>query len=153
MLIIVEDRNITFLFQFFLDLKASRSGDILKVNTTEGSGDHVNSIYDLVYIMALNAKRECVYIAECLEQYTFTFHYRHTGFRSDVTKTKNCGTVCYNKTHIPSSCKLVGFIDIFLDLKARLSYTWCICKRKVVFILNRNSCNNLDLTFPISVQS
>ena len=91
----MEDRNITFLFQFFLDLKASRSGDILKVNTTEGSGDHVNSIYDLVYIMALNAKRECIYIAECLEQYTFTFHYRHTGFRPDVAESENCCTVSY----------------------------------------------------------
>ena len=47
-LVIVENGNITFLFQFFLNLKTPGSRDVLQVYAAEAAGDHVNGVDDLV---------------------------------------------------------------------------------------------------------
>ena len=38
---------------------------------------------------------------------TFSFHNRHSSLRADITKTENCGTVCYDCTKIPATGKFI----------------------------------------------
>jgi len=128
MLVIMEDRNITFFFQFLFNFETSRCGNIFQVYSTKGTGDHIDCIYNFVHIVAFNAEWKCIYITKCLEKDTFTFHNRHSGFWSNVSKSKNSRTVCNYQTHVPSSCEFVRFVYILLDFQTRLCNSRCISK-------------------------
>ena len=128
MLIVMEDRNVAAFFQFLFDLKASWRGNILKVDSTERSGQEAYSLNDLINIFAANAKRNGIYTTEFFKEHTFTFHNRHTCFRTDISKSQYCSSVCDNSNCIPASCQLIALIYVFLDFKTRLSNTRCVSK-------------------------
>ena len=128
MLVVMENRNITALFQLLLNLKASRCGNILQVYTAEASSQKANGLHDLIYVLASNTKWNSIYITKLFEQNTFALHNRHTSLWTDISKTKNCGTICYNSNGIPASGQFIAFINIFLNLKARLRNTRGVSK-------------------------
>ena len=128
MLVIMENRNITALFQLLLNLEASRCGNILQVYTAEASSQKANGLHDLIYILTSYTKRNSIHITKLFEQNAFALHNRHTSLWTDISKTKNCGTICYNSNGIPTSGQLITFINIFLNLKARLCNTRGVSK-------------------------
>ena len=128
MLVVMENRNITALFQLLLNLKASRCGNILQVYTAEASSQKANGLHDLIYVLASNTKWNSIYITKLFEQNAFALHNRHTSLWTDISKTKNCGTICYNSNGIPTSGEFITFINIFLNLKARLCNTRGVSK-------------------------
>ena len=123
MLIIMEDRDIAAFFQLFLNFKASWCGNVLQIHTAEASCQQADGLHDLIYILAAHAKRNGIYITELFKQNAFSFHNRHASLRTDIAKSQNCSTVCHNCNSIPASGKLIAFINIFLNLKARLGNT------------------------------
>ncbi len=151
MLVIMENRNIGALLQLLFDLKASRSSDVLEVDAAEGSGNERNGLYDLVYIMCFYTDRDCVYIAESLEERAFSFHNRHSCLRSDVAQAEYCGAVCYNCDGVPSSGQLVTFIDILLDLKTGLRNTRSVCKTQRLGTVYFSSQLDFNFTLPLIV--
>ena len=46
MLVIMKDRDIALFLKFFLDLKTSWSGNILKIDTSKAAGNHIDSIWE-----------------------------------------------------------------------------------------------------------
>ena len=128
MLVVMENRNITALFQLLLNLKASRCGNILQVYTAEASSQKANGLHNLIYILASNTKRNSIYITKLFEQNAFALHNRHTSLWTDISKSKNSGTVSYYSNRIPTSGQFITFINIFLNLKARLCNTRGVSK-------------------------
>ena len=128
MLVIMENRNITALFQLLLNLKTSGCGNILQVYTAEASSQKANGLHDLIYILTSYTKGNSIYITKLFEQNAFALHNRHTSLWTDISKTKNCGTICYNSNGIPTSGEFITFINIFLNLKARLCNTRGVSK-------------------------
>ena len=128
MLIIMENRNVTALFQLLLNLKTSWCRNILQVYPAKASCKKAYCLNDLIHILTANAKRNGIYVSKLFKQNTLTFHNRHTSFRANIAKSQNCSTVCYNSNCIPASGKLIAFINIFLNFKARLCNTWSIGK-------------------------
>ena len=128
MLVVMENRNITALFQLLLNLKASRCGNILQVYTAEASSQKANGLHDLIYVLASNTKWNSIYITKLFEQNAFALHNRHTSLWTDISKSKNSGTVSYYSNRIPTSSQFITFINIFLNLKARLCNTRGISK-------------------------
>ena len=135
MLVVVEDRNVTFLFQLALDLKAARCGDVLQVDAAEGAGDQADCVYKLVHIMRLDAKRERIHIAERLKEHAFALHDRHTGFRADVTEAENGGA------------------DVLLNLQTGLRDAGGVGEAQIVLRLDRHSRGNFDFPLPFAVQT
>ncbi len=153
MLVVVEDRDVTFLFQLALDLEAAGSRDVFEVDAAEGTGDHVDGLDDGVDIFGLDAKRERVYIAKVLEENTLAFHDRHACFRSDVAKAENGGAVGDDEAHVMTTGQFVALLNVLLDLKAGLRDAGGVRQRKVVLVFRRDGRNDFDFTFPLSVQS
>ena len=52
----MEDRNITALFQFLFDFKASWCGNILKVDSSKGSGQEAYCFNELINIFTADAR-------------------------------------------------------------------------------------------------
>ena len=73
--VIVENRNITALFQLALDLKAAGSGDILQIYTAEASGQQSHCIYNIVHLFTSHAQRESIHSAKDFEEHAFPLHY------------------------------------------------------------------------------
>ena len=139
MLIIMENGNIALLFQLLLDLETAGSGDILQIHAAAAAGNHIYGIHNLVYILALDAQRECVHIAKLLEQDTFAFHNRHTCLRTDIAQTQDCGSVCHYQTGVPAVRVYIGLLHILLNLQTGLCYARCISQGKILFGLHLHS--------------
>ena len=102
-LVIVEDRNLHSFFQSGFDLEAGGSTDIFQVDTAEcgfqcaDSGNDFFRICLAVFCEDITETQgNSINACKFLEQNSFTFHHRHTGFRADVTETENGGTVGNN---------------------------------------------------------
>ena len=145
MLVVVEDRNITFFLEFLFNFKAARRRDVFKVHTAEAAGNQIDGIDNLIDILALDAERECIDIAKCFKEDAFAFHNRHPGFRSDIAESQDSGAICYDEAHIMSAG------HVLLDFKARLCDARRISQREVFLGRNRNGCNHFDLTLPFCV--
>ena len=148
----MENRDIASLLELSLDLKASRCGDILEVDAAERTGYLVYCLYDRIHVMGLDAKRECVYIAERLEENALALHYRHSCLRSDISESEDSRTVSDYSAGIPASCKFIAHLRISLDLKTRLCNSRSICQRQIIIIIHRHSRNDLYLTVQLLVQ-
>ncbi|CDE52720.1 uncharacterized protein BN596_00908 [Roseburia sp. CAG:303] len=128
MLVIVKDRDIAALLQFFLNFKASRCRNILQINSSKTAGYQSYGIYNLIHIFAADTEWKCIHTAKRFEQYTFALHNRHSGLRTDISQSQHCRSVCYHQAEIPSSGKLIRFTDIFLYLQAGCCHPRCVRK-------------------------
>ena len=147
----MENRDIAALLQLLLDLETAGSGDVLQVYAAEGACQQSDGIHDIVHILAPHAERNRVHITEGLEQDAFTLHNRHTGFRSDIAQTQDCGTVGHYGYGVPAAGQLVALIDVLLNLQTGLCDTRCISKRKSLLAVYGSAGSNLQLAFPFIV--
>ena len=152
-LVIMENRDIAYFLKPALDLKASGSGNILQVNTAKGSGNQGNGTHDLVYILALNAQREGIYITKGLEEDTFAFHNGHAGLRTDVSQSQDRCSVRNDRAQIVTPCKGIRLADVFLDGKTGLRHAGCIGKGQIIFGRYRNGRDDLYFPAPFFMKS
>ena len=96
----MEDRNISFFLELSFNLKASRSGDILKVDSAEAAAKQSNGVYKFVNILCSDAKRESVNTAELLEKNALALHNGHTCLGAYIAETENSRTVGDNGNEI-----------------------------------------------------
>ena len=129
MLVVVENRNIALLLQLPLDFKAARCRDVLEVHTAEGTGEQINRIDNLVHVLGLDAERERIHIAECLEEHALALHDRHACLRADVAEAQNRRAVRHDRAQIPASREFIGLVHILLNLQAGLCHTRRISER------------------------
>ena len=152
-LIVMENRDITDLLQFPLDFEAAGSGDILQVDAAEGTGDQVDCADDFIHILAADADRERVHIAESLEKGAFALHHRHAGLGPDIAEAEDRCTVGDDSDKVAPPGQGEGFFIILLDLQAGLSHTGGVGQGKVVLGFYGDAGNNLDFPFPFAVQA
>ena len=152
-LIVVENGNVTELFQPPFNLKAARSGDVLQIDAAERTGDQIDGPDDFIHILAADADRESVHPAESLKQGTFALHHRHTGFGTDIAETEYSRPVGNDGDQIMPPGQGEGFIIIFMNGQAGLCYTGCVSQGQVIFILNGNPGDHFDFSMPLTVQA
>ena len=149
----MEDGDVALFLQLALDLKAARRRDILQVHAAERAGDHVDGVHDLVHILALDAERECIHIAERLEEHAFALHHGHARLRADVAKAQHRRAVRHHKAHVVPAGQLIAFVHVLLDLKAGLRHARRIGQRKILLGLDRHGGDHLDLAAPFLMQA
>ena len=153
MLVVVEDGDVALFLELALDLKAARRGDVLEIDAAERAGDVVHRLHKLVHVLRLDAQRERVHVAERLEEDALALHDRHTGFGTDVAETEDRRAVGDNGAEIPPARQLIAFLDVLLNLQARLRHAGRVCERKIVPVLDRHLRHDLDLALPLAVQT
>ena len=147
-LVIVEDGDIAKLSESRLDLKASGCGNVLEVNAAEAAREKIYGSYELVNVLCLDAKGECVNVGKRLEECALTLHNRHTCLRADIAETENGRAVGDYRNEIVTSGELKGLGDVLLNLKTGLCNTGGVCKREILRVSERRSRDNLDLSAP-----
>ena len=151
-LVIVEDGDVALFLQLALDLKAARRGNILEVDAAERAGNVVDRFDELIHVLCLDAERECVHIAERLEEHTFALHDRHTGLGADITKAKHSAAVRDDCRHVPTARKVIALADILLNFQARLRNTGGVSEREILFGLDRRTVHHLNFALPLTVE-
>ena len=131
MLVIVEYRDIKKFFQTALNLKTARGRDIFQVDSAESRCNIDNCLNNLFCILSVQADRNCVDSAEFFEKNCFSFHNRHGGFGSDVTKSENGTTIGYYSDCVGFHRVFVGCIRVLCNDLAWLGNAWCICDCEV----------------------
>ena len=152
-LVVMEYGDVAQFLQPAFDLEAAGRRDVLQVDAAEAAGDQVDRADDLVHVLAADAQREGVYVAESLEQRTLAFHNGHAGFRADVAQTQYRGTVRDDGHQVVPAGQGEGFVVVFLDFQTGLSHARRISQGQVILGLNGNAGNDLDLSLPFSMQT
>ena len=153
MLIVVEDGNVALFLQLALDLKAAWCRDVLQIDAAKAAGDVVDGLHKLVHILGLDTERESVHVAERLEEHAFALHDGHTGLGTDVTEAQDGAAVGDDRRHVPAACKLIAFIDVLLNFKARLRHAGGVGEGQVILRLDRHAGHHFDLALPLPMQS
>ena len=151
MLVIMEYRDITALFQLFLDLETSRSRNVLQVDAAKALGDQGNGVDDGIYIFGIHTQRERVHTGKLFEQGTFALHNRHAGRRADIAKSQNRSSIRNNGYQIALAGVNVRQRLILRDQQARLCNTRSIGDGKFLRSCHLRTGDDLDLTFPLFV--
>ena len=86
MLVIMKDRNIQHLFEFFFNIEALRRLDILQVDTAKGRGDGCHDLDNFVRIMAVHFDVEHIHVGKFFEEHTLPLHNGLAGQRTPVTQ-------------------------------------------------------------------
>ena len=115
MLVIVEDRDVETFLQRVLDGEARRCGDVLEVDATEGRGDSLDGLDDLVGVFRVEADRETIDAGELLEQQRLALHHWHGGFGTDVAEAEHGGAVAHDGDRVLLDRVLVGFRHVVMD--------------------------------------
>ena len=151
MLVVVENRNIAAFLEPALNLEAARCGDILQIDPAEAAREQADGVDDVIDFLGTHAQRDCVHVAERLEQRAFALHNRHAGFGADVAEAEHRRTVGDHRHQIRPAGQFIALVDVFLDLQAGLGDTGGIREGEVVPRLERRAADHFDLAFPFLV--
>ena len=119
----MENRDVAALLELTLNFKAARGGNIFQIDAAKAAREKGNGVDDLINILAPNAQRNGVHIAERFKEDAFALHHRHAGLRADIAQAQHRRAVCDDGYRIPAACEVIGFIYILLDLQAGLRNT------------------------------
>jgi hypothetical protein len=87
-LVVVKNGNIKFAPERFFYLKATRRGEILKVDAAETVRDEFDGSHDFIDIIAFYAERKSVNTRKFLKQAAFALHYGHTCETADISESE-----------------------------------------------------------------
>ena len=152
MLVIVENGDITALFQPSLNFKAAGRRDILQIHAAKAAGKQGHRIDDVLHLFAADAQRDGVHVAKGLEEDALALHHRHTGLRSNISKPQHSGAVCHYCHSVPPAGQIIAFIDILLDLQTRLGYARRVGKRQGLLIIYGGSGGHFQFAAPLAMQ-
>ena len=152
-LVVVEHRDIADFLQLALDLEAAGSGDVFQVDAAEAAADQVNGADDFIHVLAADADREGVHVAERLEQRALAFHDGHAGFRADIAQAQHRGAVGDHGHQVVAAGEGEGFIVILLNLQTGLGDAGRISQGQIFLVLYGDAGNDLDLALPFAVQA
>ncbi len=107
-LVVVEDGDITAHLQPFLNFKAPGSGDVLQVHAAKTPGQQPDRFHDLIHVLAADAERNRVHIAEGLEQHAFPLHDGHSRFWANITQAQHRRTVGHHRHGVPAAGQVVA---------------------------------------------
>ena len=152
MLVIVKNRNIGFFFEFPLNFKAARRGDVFQIHAAERARQKRDAVDDFIDVFRAHAKRNGVYPAEFFKQDTFALHNGHTRFGADVAKAQNSSAVSHHGDCVPAARQLVGLGNILLNLQTWLGNTGCVSQRQSVFVIRLGAGFDFDFALPLIMQ-
>ena len=149
MLIVVEDRNVTDLFQFLFDFETFRCLDIFEVDASERIRDGCDGFDDLFRLFDIELDIDGVDVGERFEKNGFSFHDRLAGEMADVAEAENRRTVADDGDEIAFVGVVVRRVDIFFDFKARKGYTRAVSHCQLFFRVTRFGDKCSDFTVRI----
>src|SRR5690606_17742877 len=96
----MKDRNIQFLFQPLLDLKAPWRRYIFEIDSAETDGDVLDRLNYLMRVLGVEADREGVHAAEFLKELCFALHNGHCRRGPDVAKPEHGSAIRDNRDRV-----------------------------------------------------
>ena len=148
----MENRDVAALLELTLNFKAARGGNIFQIDAAKAAREKGNGVDDLINILAPNAQRNGVHIAERFKEDAFALHHRHAGLRADIAQAQHRRAVCDDGYRIPAACEIIGFIYILLDLQAGLRNTRRVSEGELLLRFHARAGRNFQLALPFIVK-
>ena len=111
----MENRNIEFFLEPFLDLETARRGDVFKVYAAERSSDRFYGVHNLIRVFRIQTNGKGIYPTEFLKEHCLAFHHRHRRSRSNVAETEYSSAVSHHRDRIFLDRKVEGFFGIEMN--------------------------------------
>ncbi len=130
-LVVVEDRYVHGLLEFFLDVEALRRLDVLEVDAAEGGLKELHHLDHVIGMLTLYLQVEDVHVGETLEEDPFPLHDRFARQRADVAEAQHCGAVGDHRHQVPLGGVEVRVGRALLDRETRFGDPGGVCEREV----------------------
>ena len=148
MLIVVEYRDIADFFESAFDFKASWRGNILQIHAAEASGYQGDGVYNGIHVVGAYAERNCVHVAEFLEEGAFALHNGHARLRTDIAQTQHRRAVGYYRDKVGTAREVIAFVYILLNFKAGLCHSRRIGEREILARLHGTARHDFYFALP-----
>ena len=149
----MENGDITNLLEAALNLKAARSGNILKVNPAEAARDQADGAHNLIHVLGAHTDRNGVHIRERLEQGAFSLHNGHSRLGADIAESKHGSAVRDDGDGVSAARQGKALLGMFLNLETGRGDAGRVGEREIVARLQRSAANDLNLSLPLPVQA
>ncbi len=123
MLIVMHDRYMHFLSEFFFNLEALRCFNILQVNSAKCWFQRFNDVDKFIRILFIDFNIKHIDAGKFFKEYAFSFHHRLGRFRSDIAQAEYSCAVGNHCHQISFGGVLVNIIGIGGNFFARLGHT------------------------------
>ena len=121
-LVIVEHRDVQFLLQPPLHLKALWRRDILQINPSKHRRDLLHRCDDLLRVLGVQTYGKRIHPSELLKQDGLALHNRNRRLRSDIPQSEDSRAVRHH-AHQVALCRVAVDSSLILkDLLARLGH-------------------------------
>ena len=110
-------------------IEALGSFDVFQIDTSEGGGDTLYGLAELLWVFLVDLNVEDVDAAVNLKQQAFTFHHGLAAQRTNITKSQHSGTIRDDGYQVTLVGILVSIVCVLLNLKAGIRHSRRICQR------------------------
>ncbi len=145
-LVVVEDRDVHFFLEGFLNVEAFRGLDVFKVDAAKGRLHGLDYFDEFVGIADVEVDVEHVHVGEDLEEHALAFHDRLACGRADVAETQNGGAVGHHGHEVAARGVFKGFFGVFRDFLAGLGDARAVRHGQVLLRHAGLDGNDLDLS-------
>src|SRR5690606_4564426 len=122
-LVIMEHRDVTNLFQHALDLKTLGRLDIFQVDTAEGLVDTHHGVDKVLRRFRFQLDIEHINTGKQLEENALAFHHWLGRQRTKITETQDGGTITDHRHQVALGGKAVGQLRLARNFAHRLGHT------------------------------
>lgn len=137
MLVVMEHRDVNSSRRRLLNLKASRRGDILQIDTAKRGSDRFDRRNDPFGILCIQTDWEGVHIRQPLEEHRLALHHRHGRIGANIAKSQDGSAVGDDGYGVALDGERKGFTRFFVDCHAYASNIRRIHAGEVVAVLDR----------------
>ena len=148
MLVVVHHGDVEFAAQPLFDDETLRGFDILQVDAAEGGRDVLDRPDEFVRVVRIHLDVENVYVGECFEKQSFSFHDGFAGQRSDVAQTEYCRSVGDDGHQIGLRGIFVCVLGVLLYFEARIGYAGGVGQRQVALRPERFDGDDFEFAGP-----
>ena len=144
-LIVMKHRDVEFFLESVFNLKTSRRGDVLEVDTAKGCGDRFYSPDDFIRILCTQTDRKGIDARKFFEQHCLPFHHRHRGRGTNITQAEDRRSVSNNGNGVLLDCQRESFFRILVNCFADARHARRVSHREIGAIFQRHLGDNFDL--------
>ena len=123
MLVVVHYGDVELSLEATLNLEALRGLDVFQIDASEGGGDGLYGLDELLGIFLIDFDVKHVDAGIYLEQQTLTLHHGLSCQCAYIAKAEHGGTVGDDSHEVALRGVVIGGLWILFDFETRLSYT------------------------------
>ena len=143
-LVVVEDRDIHLLLEFFLNIEAFGRLDVFEVDAAEGGLEAFHDFDDFIGILGSQIDIVDIDVGEALEKDALAFHDGLTGQSADIAKAEHGRAVADDGHEVVAAGVDGGSLRIPGDFQAGLGNARGIGHRQILLIPERFNRNDLE---------